>query len=209
MRGRRPTCRRPSFISGPLRRETMHDNQKSLLRAAERISSHLHQLKAAPLPVELLADGLDARGNHPRAGVPPASVGAPAIRGDTFPSIGSPDRSMHLTQYGYAASIAAGLMVHQFSRRPRALPLDYDSTLDLLAAHFTVSLTNGFLEFDPPQRGTSNGRESPHFQRPQSQGKVRTEIKHGPSLTPEQMRALRKLLAEKSPEGLEEKSGAA
>jgi hypothetical protein len=31
----------------------MHDNQKILLRAAERISSHLHRLKAAPLPVGL------------------------------------------------------------------------------------------------------------------------------------------------------------
>ena len=31
----------------------MHDNQKILLRTAERISSHLHGLKAAPIPVEL------------------------------------------------------------------------------------------------------------------------------------------------------------
>ncbi|HEV3300644.1 MAG TPA: hypothetical protein VG055_13435 [Planctomycetaceae bacterium] len=31
----------------------MHDNQKNLLRTAERISSHLHGLKAASIPVEL------------------------------------------------------------------------------------------------------------------------------------------------------------
>jgi hypothetical protein len=31
----------------------MHDNQRILLRAAERIASHLHRLKAAPLPVDL------------------------------------------------------------------------------------------------------------------------------------------------------------
>jgi hypothetical protein len=31
----------------------MHDNQKILLRGAERISSHLHGLKAASIPVEL------------------------------------------------------------------------------------------------------------------------------------------------------------
>jgi hypothetical protein len=31
----------------------MHDNQKQLLRAADRISSHLHGLRAVPLPVDL------------------------------------------------------------------------------------------------------------------------------------------------------------
>jgi molybdopterin-synthase adenylyltransferase len=44
----------------------------------------------------------------------------------------------------YAASIAAGLMLHQFSRWLRALPLDYDSTLDLLAGDLNVAL------LDPP-----------------------------------------------------------
>jgi molybdopterin/thiamine biosynthesis adenylyltransferase len=44
----------------------------------------------------------------------------------------------------YAASIAAGLMLHQFSRWLRALPLDCDSTLDLLAGDLNVSLTNAF-----------------------------------------------------------------
>ena len=37
----------------------------------------------------------------------------------------------------YAASIAAGLMVHQFSRWLRRLPLDADATLNLLAGEFT------------------------------------------------------------------------
>ena len=38
----------------------------------------------------------------------------------------------------YAASIAAGLMVHQFSRWLRDLPLDPDVTLNLLASEMTV-----------------------------------------------------------------------
>jgi sulfur carrier protein ThiS adenylyltransferase len=41
----------------------------------------------------------------------------------------------------YAASIAAGLMLHQFSRWLRALPLDCDTTVDLLAGEWTASLT--------------------------------------------------------------------
>jgi hypothetical protein len=39
----------------------------------------------------------------------------------------------------YAASIAAGLMVHQFSRWLRDLPLDPDTTLDLLAGDLALS----------------------------------------------------------------------
>jgi hypothetical protein len=39
----------------------------------------------------------------------------------------------------YAASIAAGLMVHQFSRWLRDLPLDPDTTLDLLAGDLAPS----------------------------------------------------------------------
>jgi hypothetical protein len=40
----------------------MHDNQKRLLRAAERISSHLQRLDAAPASVELPeADWTDCR----------------------------------------------------------------------------------------------------------------------------------------------------
>jgi molybdopterin-synthase adenylyltransferase len=39
----------------------------------------------------------------------------------------------------YAASIAAGLMVHQFARWLRSLPLDCDSTINLLAGEWHVS----------------------------------------------------------------------
>ena len=38
----------------------------------------------------------------------------------------------------YAASIAAALMVHQFTRWLRALPLDADTTLNLLAGEYSV-----------------------------------------------------------------------
>jgi hypothetical protein len=39
----------------------------------------------------------------------------------------------------YAASIAAGLMVHQFTRWLRGLPVDGDTTLNLLAGECTVA----------------------------------------------------------------------
>ena len=39
----------------------------------------------------------------------------------------------------YAASIAAGLMVHQFTRWLRGLPVDQDTSLNLLASEFSVS----------------------------------------------------------------------
>ncbi len=39
----------------------------------------------------------------------------------------------------YAASITAGLLVHQFTRWLRALPLDFDTTLNLLAGEWTVT----------------------------------------------------------------------
>ncbi|QDU94481.1 HesA/MoeB/ThiF family protein [Lignipirellula cremea] len=39
----------------------------------------------------------------------------------------------------YAASIAAGLMLHQFTRWLRGLPVDADTTLNLLAGEWTVS----------------------------------------------------------------------
>jgi sulfur carrier protein ThiS adenylyltransferase len=47
----------------------------------------------------------------------------------------------HCTSRGtiYAASIAAGLMAHQFTRWLRELPLDVDTTLDLLAADWAPS----------------------------------------------------------------------
>jgi len=122
----------------------MHDNQKSLLRAAERISSHLHQLKAAPLPVELLADGR-MLGETIRVLSAADTIGRQRYAATLFPQSEAQTGQCTSRSTIYAASIAAGLMVHQFSRWLRALPLDYDSTLDLLAAHFTVSLTNGFL----------------------------------------------------------------
>jgi sulfur carrier protein ThiS adenylyltransferase len=38
----------------------------------------------------------------------------------------------------YAAAIAAGLMVHQFTRWLREMPVDFDTTLNLLASEFSV-----------------------------------------------------------------------
>ena len=38
----------------------------------------------------------------------------------------------------YAASIAAGLMLHQFTRWLRALPVDRDTSLNLLAGEWTI-----------------------------------------------------------------------
>tara|TARA_R110002049_G_scaffold135631_1_gene295217 strand:- start:955 stop:1605 length:651 start_codon:yes stop_codon:yes gene_type:complete len=38
----------------------------------------------------------------------------------------------------YAASIAAGMMVHQFTRWLRSIPVDFDSTLNLIAGEITV-----------------------------------------------------------------------
>ena len=39
----------------------------------------------------------------------------------------------------YAASIAAGMMVHQFTRWLRDIPVDFDTTLNLLAGEWTVT----------------------------------------------------------------------
>ena len=39
----------------------------------------------------------------------------------------------------YAASIAAGIMVHQFARWLRSIPVDCDTTLNLLAGEWTVA----------------------------------------------------------------------
>ena len=38
----------------------------------------------------------------------------------------------------YAANIAAGLMIHQFSRWLRCIPLDHDISVNLLAGEWTV-----------------------------------------------------------------------
>ena len=39
----------------------------------------------------------------------------------------------------YAASIASGLMLHQFTRWLRGIPLDFDTTLNLLAGEWSVA----------------------------------------------------------------------
>ena len=39
----------------------------------------------------------------------------------------------------YAASIAAGIMVHQFTRWLRSIPVDFDTTINLLAGEWTVT----------------------------------------------------------------------
>jgi sulfur carrier protein ThiS adenylyltransferase len=41
----------------------------------------------------------------------------------------------------YAASIAAGLMVHQFTRWLRVMPVEPDATLSLLASEWTCDST--------------------------------------------------------------------
>ena len=38
----------------------------------------------------------------------------------------------------YAATIAAGLMVHQFTRKLRGIPVDRDVTVNLLASEMSV-----------------------------------------------------------------------
>jgi molybdopterin-synthase adenylyltransferase len=52
----------------------------------------------------------------------------------------------------YASAIAAGLMVHQFTRWLRGLPIDVDMTMDLLASEWTATSTG--------PHGTSLGVES-------------------------------------------------
>ena len=42
----------------------------------------------------------------------------------------------------YAASIAAGLMVHQFTRWLRGLPADNDTLINLLASEWSTNLFN-------------------------------------------------------------------
>jgi hypothetical protein len=42
----------------------------------------------------------------------------------------------------YAASLAAALLVHQFTRYLRGLPLDVDATFNLLAGEYTVAAVN-------------------------------------------------------------------
>ena len=42
----------------------------------------------------------------------------------------------------YAASLAAALLVHQFTRYLRSVPLDVDATFNLLAGEYTVAAVN-------------------------------------------------------------------
>ena len=46
---------------------------------------------------------------------------------------------LHRRSTIYAASIAAGLMVHQFTRWLRGMPVDRDTSLNLLAGEWAVS----------------------------------------------------------------------
>jgi hypothetical protein len=39
----------------------------------------------------------------------------------------------------YAANIAAGLMVHQFTRYLRRIPVDFDTSVNLLAGEWAVA----------------------------------------------------------------------
>ena len=39
----------------------------------------------------------------------------------------------------FAASIAAGIIVHQFTRWLRGIPVDFDTTLNFLAGEWTVT----------------------------------------------------------------------
>jgi hypothetical protein len=50
----------------------------------------------------------------------------------------------------YAASIAAGIMLHQFSRWLRHLPLDCDTTVNLLAGEWNASLIKPLAEVPHP-----------------------------------------------------------
>jgi molybdopterin-synthase adenylyltransferase len=61
----------------------------------------------------------------------------------------------------YAASIAAGLMVHQFSRWLRDLPIDVDSTLDLLAGDWVVSERAAKLSPRSVNQSRSSGPQIP------------------------------------------------
>ncbi|HEX3870826.1 MAG TPA: hypothetical protein VHV77_10345 [Pirellulales bacterium] len=45
----------------------------------------------------------------------------------------------------YAASLAAALMIHQFTRYLRELPLDADVMFDLLAGEYIVAASDGQL----------------------------------------------------------------
>ena len=49
-----------------------------------------------------------------------------------------PARSLYARSTIYAATIAAGMMAHQFTRWLRGLPVDRDTSLNLLAGEWAV-----------------------------------------------------------------------
>jgi sulfur carrier protein ThiS adenylyltransferase len=59
--------------------------------------------------------------------------------GTLFPQSDAQSGSCTSRSTIYAASIAAGIMVHQFTRWLRRLPVDFDTTLNLLAGEWTVT----------------------------------------------------------------------
>jgi len=54
----------------------------------------------------------------------------------------------------YAANVAAGFMLHQFSRWLRSLPLDCDTTIDLLAGELATSVTQPIAVLPHSQTGS-------------------------------------------------------
>ena len=59
--------------------------------------------------------------------------------GTLFPQSDAQSGSCTSRSTIYAASIAAGIMVHQFTRWLRRIPVDFDTTLNLLAGELTVT----------------------------------------------------------------------
>ena len=59
--------------------------------------------------------------------------------GTLFPQADAQQGSCTSGSTIYAASIAAGIMVHQFTRWLRGIPVDCDTTLNLLAGEWTVT----------------------------------------------------------------------
>ncbi len=66
-------------------------------------------------------------------------VGQEAYRQTLFPQNEAHVGSCTSRSTIYAANIAAGIMVHQFTRWLRGVPVDFDTTLNLLAGEWTVA----------------------------------------------------------------------
>jgi len=66
-------------------------------------------------------------------------AGLEAYRDTLFPQSEAQVGSCTSRSTIYAASIAAGIMVHQFARWLRGIPVDFDTTLNLLAGEWTVA----------------------------------------------------------------------